>query len=54
MIFTPSFIAANNTLKGVNDVIFLKNYVTQFRSIWMTFDQGKKNLNRDMISNEKN
>lgn len=38
----------------MNDVNLFKNYVTQIRAIWMTFDQGKKTPNSDMTYNEKN
>jgi hypothetical protein len=38
----------------VNDVNLFKNYVTQIRAIWMTFDQGKKTPNSDMTYNKKN
>jgi len=42
MIFTPSFIAANNSIKCVNDVNLFKSCVTLSRTFWMTFVQYKK------------
>jgi len=42
MIFAPSFIAANNNKKRVNDVNLFKSCVTLSRTFWMTFVQGKK------------